>query len=166
MTSRVCVVGSINMDTVFEVETLPRPGETVLASSSRCTPGGKGANQAAAAARAGAVVQFVGAVGDDPVAARLREHLSANGVNTDGLMTLPGPSGYAVVLVDSAGENTIVVAPGANGRLELDSGRVPALVADCDVLLLQLEIPVTTAAAAARQARSSGVTVILNASPA
>lgn len=160
------MVGSINMDTVFEVETLPRPGETVLASSSRCTPGGKGANQAAAAARAGAVVQFVGAVGDDPVAARLREHLSANGVNADGLMTLPGPSGNAVVLVDSAGENTIVVAPGANGRLQLDSGRVPALVADCDVLLLQLEIPVTTAAAAARQARSSGVTVILNASPA
>ena len=166
MTSRVCVVGSINMDTVFEVGTLPRPGETVLASSSRCTPGGKGANQATAAARAGAVVQFIGAVGDDPVAARLREHLSTNGVNTDGLMTLPGPSGNAVVLVDSAGENTIVVAPGANGRLALDSGRARALVADCDVLLLQLEIPVTTAAAAARQARSSGVMVILNASPA
>ena len=160
------MVGSVNMDTVLGVETLPRPGETVLASSSRCTPGGKGANQAAAAARAGAVVQFVGAVGDDPVAARLREHLSTNGVNTDGLMTLPGPSGNAVVLVDSAGENTIVVAPGANGRLALDSGRVRALVADCDVLLLQLEIPVTTAAAAARQARSSGATVILNASPA
>jgi ribokinase len=159
------VVGSVNMDMVFDVEALPHPGETVLAASARSTPGGKGANQAVAAARAGARVQFVGAVGDDPAAARLRAHLSANGVGTEGLITVPGPSGNAVVLVDSAGENAIVVAPGANARLTLGSDRVRAIVADCDVLLLQLEIPVATAAAAAREARCAGATVVVNASP-
>ncbi len=160
------MVGSVNMDSVFDVNALPRSGETVLATSVRSGPGGKGANQAVAAARSGALVHFVGAVGDDVAGAQLREHLSANGVNTDGLITLPGRSGTAVVLVDTAGENTIVVAPGANGHLALDSALVQALLAECDVLLLQLEIPVTTAVAAAREARSAGVTVILNASPA
>ncbi|HYB36908.1 MAG TPA: ribokinase [Mycobacterium sp.] len=164
--TRVCVVGSANIDMVFDVDTLPRPGQTVLATSVRSTPGGKGANQAVAAARAGARVQFVGAVGDDPAAARLRAHLSENGVGTDGLITLPGPSGNAVVLVDSAGENAIVVAPGSNAHLTLESHSTRAIVADCDVLLLQLEIPVATAAVAARAAGSGGATVILNASPA
>src|SRR5215472_391003 len=113
MTTRVCVVGSVNMDTVFDVDTLPRPGETVLAASARSTPGGKGANQAVAAARTRAQVQFVGAVGDDAQAEQLRAHLTASGVGTDGLIALPGPSGSAVIVVDAAGENTIVVAPGA-----------------------------------------------------
>ena len=163
--TRVCVVGSVNMDVGFDVDTLPHPGETVLATATRSTPGGKGANQAVAAARAGARVQFVGAVGDDSSAAALREHLIANGVGTDGLITSPGPSGSAIVVVDSAGENLIVVAPGANGRLTLDSAGVRGLVSDCDVLLLQLEIPVTTVTAAAREAHSAGATVIVNASP-
>jgi ribokinase len=159
------VVGSVNIDIGFDVDTLPRPGETALAASVRSTPGGKGANQAVAAARAGAQVQFVGAVGDDPAAAQLCEHLNTNGVRTDGLITVPGRSGNAVVIVDSAGENIIVVAPGANGQLTLDSASLRRLVADCDVLLLQLEIPVATATAAAREAHSAGVTVVLNASP-
>jgi ribokinase len=163
--SRVCVVGSVNMDIGFDVDALPHPGETVLAASFRSTPGGKGANQAVAAARAGAQVQFVGAVGDDPAAAALREHLTSNGVGTVGLITLPGPSGSAAVVVDSAGENLIVVAPGANGHLTLDSSTLRGIVVDCDVLLLQLEIPVTTATAAAREAHSAGATVIVNASP-
>ena len=163
--TRVCVVGSVNMDMGFDVDTMPRPGETVLATATRSTPGGKGANQAVAAARAGAQVQFVGAVGDDPAAAPLREHLTANQVGIDGLITLPGPSGNAVVVVDTNGENIIVVAPGANGHLTLDSTASRQLVADCEVLLLQLETPVATAAAAAREARSAGATVIVNASP-
>ncbi len=163
--TRVCVVGSVNMDMGFDVDTMPQPGETVLATATRSTPGGKGANQAVAAARAGAQVQFVGAVGDDPAAAPLREHLTANGVGIDGLITLPGPSGNAVVVVDSNGENLIVVAPGANGHLTLDSTASRQFVADCEVLLLQLEIPVATATAAAREARSAGATVIVNASP-
>ncbi|BCO35330.1 ribokinase [Mycobacterium heckeshornense] len=165
MTTRVCVVGSVNLDTVFDVDALPRPGETVLAASMRSQPGGKGANQAVAAARAGARVQFVGAVGTDPVGERLREHLVSNGVDITGLIVIAGPSGHAAILVDSAGENTIVVAPGANGRLTLDSSDARAVVADCDVLLLQLEIPVTAAVAAARVARSAGAVVMLNASP-
>lgn len=160
------MVGSVNMDTVFDVEALPRPGETVLATSVRTTPGGKGANQAVAAARAGARVQFVGAVGDDAAAERLRAHLAANGVGTEGLIAVAGPSGTAVVMVDSAGENAIVVATGANGHVTVDSDAVRTIVAECDVLLLQLEIPVATAAAAARQARAAGAVVMVNASPA
>jgi ribokinase len=163
--TRVCVVGSVNMDLGLDVDTLPQPGETVLAASFRSTPGGKGANQAVAAARAGAQVQFLGAVGDDSAAAALRAHLTANDVGTEGLISLPGPSGSAIVVVDSTGENLIVVAPGANSRLTLDSASLRELVADCDVLLLQLEIPITAAIAAAREAHSAGATVIVNASP-
>ena len=163
--TRLCVVGSVNMDMGFHVDTLPHPGQTVLAATARSTPGGKGANQAVAAARAGAQVQFVGAVGDDAAATALRKHLTANGVGTVGLISLPGPSGSAAVVVDAAGENLIVVAPGANRDLTLDSPALRGLVADCDVLLLQLEIPVTTATAAARVAHSAGATVIVNASP-
>lgn len=165
MTTQLCVLGSANLDAVFDVETFPRPGETVLAASTRFEPGGKGANQAVAAARAGAYVQFVGAVGDDWAAARLRQHLDANGVGTAHLITLPGPSGNAAILVDTAGENTIVVAPGANSRLTLDPSQARAVVADCDILLLQLEIPVATAVVAAREARSARALVMVNASP-
>jgi ribokinase len=162
--ARVCVVGSVNMDLTFDVDTLPRPGETVLASSVTSAPGGKGANQAVAAARAGAHVQFVGALGDDAAAARLRAHLRANGVGLDGTIEVPGPSGTAVIVVDSGAENTIVVAPGANGRLT--PAAACRAIAACDVLLTQLEIPVPTAVAAARAAGSAGAVVIVNASPA
>lgn len=159
------MVGSVNMDTVLDVDSLPRPGETVLATSARSTPGGKGANQAVAAARAGARVRFVGAVGDDAAAAPLRAHLADNSVDTSGLRALAGPSGSAVVMVDSTGENAIVVAPGANGRLTLDPDEFRAVVVDCDVVLVQLEIPVATAIAAARGARAVGAIVMVNASP-
>ncbi|CAN5842583.1 ribokinase [soil metagenome] len=164
--ARVAVVGSVNMDMVFDVSNLPSPGETVLATSARLLPGGKGGNQAVAAARAGADVQLVAAVGADGHAAQLRAHLAANGVGLDGLIALPGPSGTAVIVVDAAAENMIVVAPGANGHLTMDSQPLRDIVADCDVLLLQLEIPLETAVAAARQARASGATVMVNASPA
>lgn len=163
MATRVCVVGSVNLDSVFTVAALPAPGETVLGSAPSAHPGGKGANQAVAAARAGADVSFVGAVGDDDAGERLRQHLQANGVSTEGLTTVPGPSGSAVITVDPAGENTIVVAPGANASLTVDAGL--ELIAGSDVLLLQLEIPIATAVAAARAARSAGTTVIVNASP-
>lgn len=163
---RVCVVGSVNMDLTFGVDALPSPGETVLGSSLTAAPGGKGGNQAVAAARAGARAQFVGAVGDDPAAARLQAHLRANGVGLDGMVTVPGPSGTAVIVVDAHAENTIVVAPGANGQLTLAGARAREVIAGCDVLLTQLEIPVPTALAAAREARSAEAAVIVNASPA
>ena len=164
MAARVCVVGSINLDTVFTVAALPAPGETVFGSAPVTTPGGKGANQAVAAARAGAQVVFVGAVGDDDAGERLRRHLQVNGVGTEGLTAVPGSSGSAFITVDHAGENTIVVTPGANAALTLDSGQ-RALIADAQVLLVQLEIPVATATAAARVARAAGATVIVNVSP-
>ncbi|OBH16373.1 MULTISPECIES: PfkB family carbohydrate kinase [unclassified Mycobacterium] len=163
--ARVCVVGSVNMDVSLRVDALPRPGETVLASSLTHAPGGKGGNQAVAAARAGAQVQFVGAVGDDPAAEQLRAHLLTNGVGLDAIAATRGPSGTAIVVVDADAENTIVVAPGANGRLTLDSPAARTAIAGCDVLLTQLEIPVRAAVAAARQARSAGAVVIVNASP-
>ena len=163
--TRVCVVGSVNADLTFTVDKLPLPGETVLASALASCPGGKGANQAVAAARAGAEVQFVGAVGTDPAADALLTHLTGNDVGTDGVITVPGPSGTAAIMVDANAENMIVVAPGANAHLVLDSAAMRNVVAEADVVLLQLEIPVLTAVAAARIARAAGATVIVNASP-
>ena len=164
MAARVCVVGSVNADLTFTVDALPRPGQTVLASSLPSSPGGKGGNQAVAAARAGASVQLVAALGTDAAAEQLRAHLSSNDVGLDGVVTVAGPSGTAVIVVDAAAENNIVVAQGANAQLTVDSA-AQAVIADSDVVLLQLEIPMATAIAAARAARSAGATVIVNASP-
>lgn len=163
--ARVCVVGSINSDLTFTVGALPRPGQTVLASSLSSAPGGKGGNQAVAAARAGADVALVAAVGDDAAATALRRHLEANGVGTDAVTCVPGPSGSAAILVDTVGENCIVVAPGANSHLEVDSAAARSAIVWSEVALIQLEIPVTTAIAAARLARAAGAVVMLNASP-
>ena len=165
MATRICVVGSVNLDTVFAVAALPAPGETVLGAAPSMHPGGKGANQAVAAARAGARVHLVGAVGDDDAGLRLRRHLQDNGVGTDGLVTVPGPSGAAIITVDPCGENTIVVSPGANSAWAPDSAQRD-LIAGSDVLLMQLEIPIRVATAAAVLAHASGATVILNVSPA
>lgn len=162
MAGRVCVVGSVNLDLTLDVAALPRPGETVLASSLTYAPGGKGANQAVAAARAGAQVRFVGTVGDDAAADELLDHLRTNGVGLDGVIRQPGPSGMAIIVVDDHGENTIVVAPGANAELRVQ----PPAFSERDVLLTQLEIPVPTALAAARAARTAGAIVMVNASPA
>ncbi|BBZ15742.1 ribokinase [Mycolicibacterium gadium] len=165
MAARVCVVGSVNADLTFTVNALPRPGQTVLASGLQSSPGGKGGNQAVAAARAGASVQLVAALGSDSAAEQLRAHLSANDVGLDGVVSMAGPSGTAVIVVDAAAENNIVVAPGANAKLSVDSADIQAVIADSDVVLLQLEIPIATAIAAARIARAAGATVIVNASP-
>jgi ribokinase len=160
------VVGSVNLDQSFVVQALPRPGETVLASSSSAAPGGKGGNQAVAAARAGASVDIVAALGDDPAAAVLGAHLRDNGVRLDGVVTVPGPSGAAAIVVDSHAENSIVVAPGANAHLSMASADVRSVVAAADVVLLQLEIPMETVLAAARLGRDGGALVVVNASPA
>lgn len=165
-TSQITVVGSVNMDVFFEVAHLPTAGQTVLASASHSEPGGKGGNQAVAAARAGADVQLVAAIGNDASGTALRKHLQDNGVGVSALTTLPVPSGTAAIMVGAAAENMIVVAPGANAHVTLDSAAARRIVAECDVLLLQLEIPLATAVAAARCAKSAGATVMLNASPA
>ncbi|MFI7492845.1 ribokinase [Micromonospora echinaurantiaca] len=166
MTAEVVVVGSTNLDLVVTAPQLPRPGETVLGENFRTVPGGKGANQAVAAARAGAACGFVGAVGDDEFGAQLRASLVAAGVDVRGLRTVPGPSGVALIAVDRDAENFIVVAPGANGELtDLDDDD-RAAIATADVLLLQLEVPLPTVIAAAGLARAEGTTVVLNAAPA
>ena len=162
----MCVVGSVNADLTFTVDALPRPGQTVLASGISTVPGGKGANQAVAAARAGADVRLVAALGDDAAADGLRAHLRANDVGLDAVAAVAGPSGSAVIVVDASAENTIVVAPGANARLSVDTVDAAAAITDSDVMLMQLEIPVATAIAAARLARAAGAAVMLNASPA
>lgn len=162
---RITVVGSINMDVSARTSSLPAPGETVAGTELVLGRGGKGANQAVAAARAGGNVRFVGAVGDDAFAPELRASLQADGIDTDTLRTTPGASGVAVVTVDDAAENTIVVVAGANDSLtELGADDVAA-IEGADVLLLQLEIPVPTVVAAAEAARRGGTTVFLNPSP-
>ncbi len=166
MAARVCVVGSVNADLTFTVDALPQPGQTVLASALSTSPGGKGGNQAVAAARAGAVVQLVAALGTDAAAHQLRTHLDTNNVGLAGIVSVPGPSGSAAIIVDAEAENCIVVAPGANAHLSLSSAAVRSVIADSDVVLLQLEIPIDTATAAARVGREAGAVVIVNASPA
>ncbi|WP_346533829.1 ribokinase [Micromonospora sp. DPT] len=166
MSARVTVVGSANLDLVVTTPHLPRPGETVLGQDFRTVPGGKGANQAVAAARAGAHCAFVGAVGTDKFGQQLRESLVAAGVDVRGLRTVAGSSGVALIAVDGAAENFIVVAPGANAALTDLDATDRAAIGAADVLLLQLEVPVPTVVAAADHARAEGTTVVLNAAPA
>ena len=157
------VVGSCNVDLVARSERLPRPGETVLARDIATIPGGKGGNQAIAAARAGARCSIVAAVGDDGHAALIRASLDGAGVDTTELRTVGGSSGIALIAVDDTGANSIIVVPGANARLISLSSAQLAMVRDADALLLQLEIPIDTVIAAAQAARGLR---ILNAAPA
>ncbi|MFE7420610.1 ribokinase [Rhodococcus sp. NPDC057529] len=163
---RVAVVGSVNMDLLTATERLPGPGETILGSAFAATPGGKGANQAIAAARAGGAVTFVGAVGSDVFALDLRQALVDAEVDTRYLREVDGPSGIAAITVDAAGENSIVVVPGANSTVVDLTPAELAAVADADVLLCQLEIPLGTVVAAAAHAAAHGTVVMVNASPA
>ncbi|WP_036569495.1 ribokinase [Nocardia sp. BMG51109] len=163
--ARIVVVGSINMDLVATVGRRPEPGETVLGEGFRMVPGGKGANQAIAARRAGAEVEFVGAVGDDLFAGELRTVLADAGVRTRRLRSAAGPSGVASIVVDSTGENSIIVAGGANTTVTALGPDDLAAIAEADMVLCQLEIPVPTVLAAARHARASGTLVLLNPSP-
>ncbi|WP_254893650.1 ribokinase [Nocardia donostiensis] len=162
----IAVLGSINMDLVTTTARRPEPGETVLGSGFTMMPGGKGANQAIAASRAGGRVQFLGAVGDDVFADTLRDVLTGSDVGVSRLRTVAGPSGVATIVVDESGENSIIVVGGANGEMTGLTDADLAVIADADVLLCQLEIPVPTVAAAAAHARAHATTVVLNPSPA
>jgi ribokinase len=163
---RVVVVGSANMDLVASGATLPAPGQTVLGHRFTTVPGGKGANQAVAAARAGAECHFIGAVGDDAFGSALRDNLRGAGVDDAAVRTVPGSSGVALIAVAEDGENQIVVVPGANAALTALRPDDLAAVGAADLLMTQLEVPLPTVAAAARAARDAGVTVLLNAAPA
>lgn len=165
-TPLIAVLGSINMDLVTTTDRRPDPGETVLGRGFTMVPGGKGANQAIAASRAGGRVLFLGAIGTDVFAPRLRAVLTAAGVDTTGLRTFEGSSGVASIVVDSAGENSIIVAGGANAELT-DLGTADRrAIAAADILLCQLEVPIPTVEEAVRHARDNDTTVILNPSPA
>lgn len=145
---RVTVVGSVNLDLVATVGRLPGGGETVGDARLAMVPGGKGANQALAAARLGADVRLIAAVGHDDNADRALQLLDAGGVDLGGVRRTNEPTGIALITVDSAGETTIVVVPGANAALHLD----PAELADSDAVICQLETPLATVVSAARAA--------------
>ena len=163
----VVVFGSINMDLVVRTPRLPAPGETLTGYTFFTAPGGKGANQAVACARLGAPTRMVGRVGDDLFSEQLRASLRSFGVQDDGVLTTPGPSGVALIAVDDTAENTIVIVPGANGAVSIaDIPRLERALDGARALLLQLEVPIETVVAAARAAHTRGVTVILDPAPA
>lgn len=167
---RVIVVGSVNIDLVVRVERLPAPGETVTGGRFARHQGGKGGNQAVAAARLGAPTSFVGAVGADDHGTAARAALAADGVDVDELRALPQEAtGVALILVDASGENSIAVAGGANAALEPRHVRESLerlAPGPGDVVLVGHEIPTTTATEALRAAKSAGATAIFNPAPA
>ncbi|MFC6510095.1 ribokinase [Promicromonospora citrea] len=164
MTGTVVVVGSANVDLVVDVPRHPAGGETILGGNLRRTPGGKGANQAVAAARAGgAGTTFVGALGRDESADLLLASLEGAGVRTETVDRVDAPTGTALITVSPDGENAIVVAPGANSRVRVGAAQARR-VAAADVVLAQLEIPLGTVTAAAVE-RRQGALFVLNAAP-
>ncbi len=163
---RLTVLGSLNMDISVAVQRLPAPGETVVGSDAVIAPGGKGANQAVAAARLGGAVRMAGCTGDDEFARMARSALETAGVDVSGVRAVEGcATGLALITVDAAGENVITVAPGANDHAG-DTEVAAALSGGCDLLVLSAEIPMTTLAAALAGARAAGVTCLLNLAPA
>lgn len=164
----VLVIGSLNLDLRLQVPRLPRPGETLAGTGFDTDPGGKGANQAVAAARQGARVALLGAVGDDAPGRTLVAALQADGIDTTAVATLAGqPTGTAAILLQPDGENSIIVIPGANQAV------TPAMIqAHADrlrrarIVVAQLECPLDAVDAALRQARAGGALTLLNAAPA
>lgn len=164
MTTEIAVVGSCNLDLVVGVDHVPLVGETVLGDDLREIPGGKGANQAVAAARLGRSVAMVGRVGDDAAGTTLRGALESDGVDTTRIVTTAGvPSGVALISVQADGDNAIVVSPGANGRITADDIRRSEIVRVAPVVLTQAEIPME---AVIETVRSASGTVIWNPAPA
>jgi ribokinase len=162
---RIAVVGSCNMDLVAYADRLPAPGETVRGHRLLQAPGGKGANQAVAAARAGGAVTMIGAVGDDMYGHELRASLREADVDVTGLRVSAQPTGTAHIMVDAAGDNSIVIIPGANAEFTELTAADRQAIARSDVLLLQLELPEVAVTAAAAAARRAGVRVMLTPAP-
>ena len=163
----IWVVGSLNADLVQRVERLPKPGETISGSDLVTIPGGKGANQACAAARLGGTVRMIGNVGDDELGSLLMDSLLSAGVNTDGVARIDTPTGAASIMVLNDGNNAIILSPGANGKLTDED--VQMRLADIrpgDYVLCQLETPHETVAAALAFAREAGAITLLDPAPA
>lgn len=168
MSAKVVVVGSLNMDLVAWAERLPRGGETLAGERFFTAPGGKGANQAVAAARLGASVAMIGAVGDDAYGQQLRQALADERIDCQAVSVCPGvSSGVALIVVDAASQNAIVIIPGGNGQLLPESvQRFDALLQGAEVIVCQLEVPLATVAWTLQRGRELGKTVILNPAPA
>ncbi|TVQ07434.1 MAG: ribokinase [Balneolaceae bacterium] len=166
--SKITVIGSSNTDMVVMTSHFPAPGETILGGEFLMNPGGKGANQAVAAARLGGSVTFIGKVGSDIFGDEAVENIKKEGIDVSAVTRdEKAPSGVAQILVDSKGENCIVVAPGANlnlNRTDIDNAMEKIL--NADILLMQLEVPIDTVVYAAKKAHRAGVKVILNPAPA
>src|SRR5512143_1240731 len=164
--AEIVVVGSLNADLVVRSARFPKPGETIQGEDLATIPGGKGANQAVAAARLGAAVAMVGCVGADAFGSMLIENLKRNHVDTRGVQRDgSAATGTAIILVDANGENTIILSPGANGKIKTSDVEGEAL-AGAKLLLLQFEIPMETVLHAARLAKQKKLTVIVNPAPA
>lgn len=168
MDAKVVVVGSLNMDLVARAQRLPRGGETLPGEGFFTVPGGKGANQAVAVARLGASVAMIGNVGDDAYGQQLRQALEMEGVDCRGVGECVGvSSGVALIVVDAASQNAIVVIPGGNGLLSPEAvQRYDALLQGAEVIICQLEVPTQTVAWTLARGRELGKTVILNPAPA
>ena len=163
--SEILVVGSLNADLVVRAPRFPQPGETISGEDLQIIPGGKGANQAVAAARHGAQVSILGRVGNDSFGDFLLDNLKANSVDFSYIQRDEASTGTAIIVVDSNGQNSIVLSAGANGKVspaDVNNGSF----ADHKLLLLQLEIPTPTVLSAARSARENGLSVVLNPAPA
>ena len=165
---KLFVIGSSNTDMVIKSEKLPAPGETILGGTFLMNAGGKGANQAVAAAKLGASVVFVAKVGNDIFGKQAIQDFQNVGINTDFVFTdIETPSGVALILVDAKGENSIAVASGANGNLQTaEVAQALSIIQEGDIVLLQLEIPIPTVEFAIRQCFEKKATVILNPAPA
>jgi ribokinase len=167
MTKPIVVVGSINMDLVARTRQIPRPGETVTGLGFETTPGGKGANQAVAVARLGHPVEMVGMVGEDVFGQALLDNLTGAGVGTAAVERVAGPSGVAPILVADNGENSIVVVPGANGKMDSAAiDRHAALIRSAGMVLCQLELPMETVSHTLALCAEARVPVMLDPAPA
>ena len=167
MPAKVVVVGSLNMDLVTRASRLPRGGETLVGQSFATVPGGKGANQAVAAARLGADVAMIGCVGSDAYGAQLRDALLVEGIDCQAVNEVEGSSGVALIVVDDSRQNAIVIVAGSNGQLTPASLLAfDAVLQAAEVIVCQLEVPMDTVGYALKRARALGKTVILNPAPA
>ena len=167
MPAKVVVVGSLNMDLVTRASRLPRGGETLVGQSFATVPGGKGANQAVAAARLGANVAMIGCVGSDAYGAQLRDALLVEGIDCQAVSEVEGSSGVALIVVDDSSQNAIVIVAGSNGQLTPASLLAfDAVLQAAEVVVCQLEVPMDTVGYALKRARALGKTVILNPAPA
>jgi len=168
MPARIAVVGSLNMDLVVRVPRMPIPGETLIGHDFHVIPGGKGANQAVAAARLGARVSMIGRVGDDDFGRAQRRNLAQEGIDVTHVSVDPEEAtGIALITLDATGQNSIILAPGANMRLTVAHVEAAAqTIADAEILICQLESPLEVVTRAIELARAQGVRVILNPAPA